>query len=280
VRYGLIADIHANVEALEAVLRFLDAARVDGVVCLGDIVGYHANPNECVGHVRARCARVIAGNHDRATVGAIGTGQFGFVARRAVAWTAAHLAPGHAAFLRGLPISLELDATACIVHAGLAPEPNDRFHITTPARIAANLARVPIGGVCFFGHTHRPVVHVRAGAAAGGTSSHDGMTSVELALDRAYLINPGSVGQSRDRDWRAACAVYDAGARRVEFARLEYDRAACRATADAAGLLAPPTAAERGVETARSFALDAASLARRIWRHRLGLRTAHGERCA
>ena len=259
MRYGLISDIHANVEALEAVLRRLELARVDRVVCLGDIVGYHASPNECVRLVRDHCVHVIAGNHDRATLGTIALTELNFVARRAVQWTAPRLAPDCADFLLGLDIVAPLDATACLVHAGLAPEPNDRFQITTPARIAANLDAVEQRGlhVCFFGHTHHPVVHARAGTAATET--------VELDPARSYLINPGSVGQSRDRDPRAACAIYDATAHRLELVRVEYDRAACLTRAAAAGLLDPPGLARRGLEVARARWLDTAELARRAF---------------
>lgn len=248
-RYGIIADIHANLEALEAVLLHLERERVDEIICLGDLVGYHADANAVVALVRACGVRAISGNHDRAATGADIVGDFGFLARRAIAWTIPRLLPEHVDYLRRLPPMLSFaDDTALAVHAGLAPEPNDRFHVITPARITANLARVPAGKLCFFGHTHRPARHVAA----------DGVTA---------LVNPGSVGQSRDRDWRAACAVFDTADRRVEHARLEYDRALALAKADAAGLLAPPSAARRRYETARSVMRDAADLARRAWHH-------------
>ncbi len=259
MKYGIVSDIHANVEALEAVLRRLELARVDRIVCLGDIVGYHASPNECVRLVRDNCVHAIAGNHDRAAIGTLLPTEFNFVARRAIAWTAPRLEPDCDDFLRGLDIAATLDATACMVHASLAPEPNDRFHLTTPARIAANLAAVDEldAHICFFGHTHRAVVHARPGSTTA--------SSVELDPARSYLINPGSVGQSRDGDPRAACAIYDAVEHRVELVRVEYDRDACLARAAAAGLLETPSLARRGLEAARSRWNDAAELARRAW---------------
>jgi predicted phosphodiesterase len=266
VKYGLISDLHANVEALEAVLARLAAEGVDRIACLGDVVGYHANPNECVQLVRDRCTYVIAGNHDRATLGTIGMSEFGFVARRAVHWTAERLAADHAAFLRALDITGPIDATAMMVHGALVPEPNDRFHITTPERITANLERLAAAGgprVCFFGHTHRGVAHALRDS---GVETLRNPASVELEPGVAYLINPGSVGQPRDGDWRAACAIYDSGRRRVDFMRVEYDVSACRAKAAAAGLLEPPTIARRSFEVARAGLYDAAELAGRVWK--------------
>jgi predicted phosphodiesterase len=243
LRYGIVADIHANREALEATLRHLEGARVNSIVCLGDLVGYHADPDACIALIRAAGALAITGNHDRAAIGADIAGDFGFVARRAIAWTAAHLDPENAAYLRELPSTLSFaDDAAIAVHAGLAPEPNDRFHVLTPERVATNLARVPAGKTCFFGHTHRPATHVAA----------DGVTR---------MINPGSVGQSRDGDWRAACAIYDGET--VEFIRLEYDRDRALAKAAAAGLLEPPSAARVSYERVRAVARDAVELARR-----------------
>ncbi len=269
MKYGLISDLHANVEAVEAVLAQLTAAGVDRIACLGDVVGYHASPNECVQIVRDRCTHVIAGNHDRATLGTIGTSEFGFVARRAVQWTAERLAADHATYLRGLDVTGPLDATAMMVHGALVPEPNDRFHITTPERITANLERLAslaaAGGarVCFFGHTHRGVAHA---LRATGVETLRNPESVELEPGVVYLINPGSVGQPRDGDWRAACAIYDSERRRVDFMRVDYDVSAFRAKAAAAGLLDPPTFARRSFEVARAGLYDAAELAGRVWK--------------
>jgi hypothetical protein len=100
----------------------------------------------------------------------------------------------------------------------------------------------------------------------GRTDSEKNPTTIELDPDAVYLINPGSVGQPRDDDWRAACAIYDSEQGRVDFARVEYDRAAFLAKAEAAGLMTPPSLAQRSIEAARSRVLDAADLAARAWR--------------
>ncbi len=260
MRYGVVSDVHANVAAFDAVCRRLDAARVERVLCLGDTVGYHAHPNECVARIRARCDLVIAGNHDRAAAGTLDPAEFGFVARRAIAWTRGVLDPVHAAYLGGLPSFAALDRTTGLVHGALAPAPNDQLHILSPKRVAANLAKLAHRPerLCWFGHTHRPVVH---SWRDGRIASVPGVDSVELDADTRYLVNPGSVGQPRDGDPRAACAIFDDG--RIEFLRVEFDVVATRRAAEAAGLLVRPSVVRRSYEAARSRWLDARSLARR-----------------
>ncbi|MCW5802135.1 MAG: metallophosphoesterase family protein [Deltaproteobacteria bacterium] len=246
MRYGVISDVHANLAALDAVCRRFDAARVDRIICLGDTVGYHAHPNECVARIRERCDVVVAGNHDRAAAGTLDPFDFPLVARRAIAWTRRVADPAHLAYLARLPILAALDAATALVHASLAPEPNDRHYISSPERIAANLdalAHRP-ERLCWFGHTHRPMVHT---SRDGRIWSQRGADAVALDAGARYLINPGSVGQPRDRDPRAACAIFDDG--RVEFLRVEFDAAATRRAAEAAGLASPPTA----LATARAF---------------------------
>ncbi|MDB4957080.1 MAG: Diadenosine tetraphosphatase [Myxococcales bacterium] len=260
MRYGVISDVHANLEALDAVCRQLDAAHVERVICLGDTVGYHAHPNECVARVRERCDVVLAGNHDRAAAGTLDPIEFPFVARHAIAWTRDVLDPAHAAYLAGLPWFDVLDRTTSLVHGALVPTPNDLLHISSPQRIEANLAALArrTERLCWFGHTHKPVVHTWL---AGRIASQLGIASVELVGETRYLVNPGSVGQPRDGDPRAACAIFDDG--RIQFLRVEFDVSATRRAADAAGLLLRPSAVRRSFEVARSRWLDAVSLARR-----------------
>jgi len=242
MRYGLISDVHANLEAATAVMRQLERAAVDRVVCLGDVVGYHANPNECV-ELLARCdGLTLAGNHDRAAVGALDPGDFGATARRAIHWTRRQLLPDHAARLRQLDVFGWLDPRTCLVHAALHPLPNDRYHLSTQERVAASFAKLHSGRVparlCFFGHTHRAVVHRSDGRTVSQLALRSG--PIPLDLDRYfYLVNPGSVGQPRDNDQRAAFAIFDAERATLEFRRVAYDFAACQRKAQAAGLLPP-----------------------------------------
>jgi predicted phosphodiesterase len=243
MRIGLISDVHANLEGLTTVLRELERLQVERVICLGDVVGYHANPNECVELLAASDALTIAGNHDRAAVGRIEPSGFGPVARRAIWWTRRELLAEHAARLRELDVFAWLDQNTCLVHAALHPEPNDTYHLTTPARVAASCARLHSGAVparlCFFGHTHRAVAHRSDGRHVSALPLDRG--PVQLDLERYfYLINPGSVGQPRDGDRRASFAIFDDREQRVEFHRASYDVERCLRKAAAAGLLAEP----------------------------------------
>lgn len=240
MRYGLISDVHANLEATRAVLRELERAAVDRVVCLGDIVGYHANPNECLDLLARSDALALAGNHDRAAVGTIEPIEFGPSARRAIHWTRSVLLPEHAARLRQLDVFGWLDQSTCMVHGALHPIPNDRYHLSTAARVTASCEKLHSGfvpaRVCFFGHTHRAAVHRSDGHQINQLALRKG--PMPLEPDRYYyLINPGSVGQPRDGDPRAAFAIFDAGRGTLELCRVAYDLAACQQKARAAGLM-------------------------------------------
>jgi len=243
VRFGLVSDVHANLEALTAVLTELDRAHVDRIVCLGDVVGYHANPNECLELLVRAGAHSIAGNHDRAATRVIEPTSFGAVARHAIHWTRRVLEPERARRLRELDVFDRLDDTTCLVHAALHPQPNDEYHLSTPARLDASFAKLVSGELgarlCFFGHTHQAAVHRSDGRTR--TRVPHGPAPTRVELDGAYyLVNPGSVGQPRDGDERASFAVFDDRAQTLEFRRVEYDRVACMRKAEAAGLLAPP----------------------------------------
>jgi predicted phosphodiesterase len=243
VRLGLVSDVHANLEALTAVLKELERARVDRIVCLGDVVGYHANPNECLELLERAGAQSIAGNHDRAATGVLSPASFGAVARHAIHWTRRVLEPERAQRLRELDVFDRLGDTACLVHAALHPQPNDEYHLTTEARVEASFRKLVSGELgarlCFFGHTHQAVVH----RTDGRTTSRvpHGLAPARVELDGAYyLVNPGSVGQPRDGDERASFAVFDDRAFTVEFRRVEFDRTTCLRKAEQAGLLAAP----------------------------------------
>jgi len=243
MRIGIISDVHANLEATTAVLRELERAAVERVVCLGDVVGYHANPNECVELLSAAGALTIAGNHDRAAVGTLDPRDFGMAARHAIGWTRDTLSVEHARRLRELDVFGWLDPSTCLVHAALHPEPNDREHLNTLPRVAASCARLVSGAVparlCFFGHTHHPGIYRAEGKGVRELPLDQG--PVQLDLERhVYMVNPGSVGQSRDGDRRASCAIFDDREKRLEFRRVEYDVESCLRKAAAAGLLLKP----------------------------------------
>lgn len=214
-RIGLVSDVHANLPALEAVLARLDAEGVDRIICLGDLVGYNRQADECVALVRARCDLVLAGNHDRGAIGALGLDAFPPAAREVIAWTRAHLHREHVRYLETLSAFAQVDQELLAVHGMFVPEPNDRFHLRqhhVPANMAALARRDARIGL--FGHTHQPVVYVEGGGAIAGHGI------VTLPGRWRYLVNPGSVGQPRDGDARAACAVLDRARGQIEFHRV------------------------------------------------------------
>jgi len=231
--YGLISDIHANLEALEAALAELSG--VEAYLCLGDIVGYGPDPSACLARVRALPGLVcIVGNHDLAAVGAYDLDWFNPYARHAVEWTAAQLSPEETDYLRALPDKEEVAGTV-LVHGSL-PQPELMNYITTPED-ALECFDAFGGALCFIGHTHLTEYYHRAetvracrrvGLFRGGR--------LELQRDRRYLINPGSVGQPRDGNPRASFGIYDTTARTVEIRRVAYDLPTVQKKMNEAGL--------------------------------------------
>jgi predicted phosphodiesterase len=242
MRYAFISDVHANIEALTAALGAIDRIGADRILCLGDVVGRFANPNEVIDTLCERAVRTIAGNHDRAALGTGSDSDFTSRAKRSNAWTRAHLAPSSVRFLRGLPVLDEVDDHLLMVHAGLDPSPNDHDYLTSSDKITRSLNKLRHGehGVhlAFFGHTHLPGVHRMwtRGATAGGLMSAED-TWQKLYPDSVYLINPGSVGQPRDGDPRASFLIYDRDHAIVRFHRVEFDRRASHEKALREGLM-------------------------------------------
>ena len=232
--YGVLGDIHGNREALAAVLDRLDAQGVTRLLCVGDVVGYNADPDACTEMLRARGAIVIAGNHDL-----IGTGRLGFErcsnkARYSLSRTRKILAPETAAWLRTLPASRLVEDSIALVHGGVR---DVQMYMTTRDHIRANaeLLREDFPGarVCFFGHSHAQKLWDAAG--------DDLPLGTPLEQGRVYFINAGSVDAQRKRGERQAeCAIFDSGAWSVRFLRLAYDAAATEAKAALAGYRIPP----------------------------------------
>jgi len=238
VKLALISDIHANLEALQAALQRISTQAVDRIVCLGDIVGYNANPAECIALLREFDVFCIAGNHDRAVTGQITTEGFSHTAARAVAWTRRHLGPDDIAFLAALPLKLRIDKHLVVVHGALHPEIGCELVRLTSDELRRlsfkALAADPSGAnVCGFGNTHRlgifelrdDEIRVRAG------------DEIFLREDAYYLINPGTIGQPHTADPRATYVLFDVARPAIAVQRVEYDAAASRAKTRAAGLL-------------------------------------------
>lgn len=225
----LLSDIHANLEALEAVLRAVDERKPDQVLCLGDVVGYGASPNECLDLVRKRCKTVLLGNHDAAASGGPEAARFNVYARTAAEWTARTLTRDNREYLQKLPLTAPFASYFC-VHASPAT-PRDWEYLLDRFDAEPQFAYFT-EPVCFIGHTHQPAVFM---ADPGGTRSLPAQT-FRLDPARRYIVNVGSVGQPRDRDPRACFVVMKEGSGEVEYVRVSYDIEGAQAKIRAAHL--------------------------------------------
>ncbi|TMH66846.1 MAG: metallophosphoesterase family protein [Betaproteobacteria bacterium] len=232
--YGVLGDIHGNVEALEAVLAALDDRGVRRLLCVGDVVGYNADPDACVALLRARGTQVIAGNHDL-----IGTGRLGFErcsnkARYSLQRTRRRLAPERVAWLTALPANRLIEDSIALVHGGVR---DVQLYMTTPQHIRRNAALLredfPTARVCFFGHSHEQRLYEAVGDEARQLPN-DGL--YHLSRDRIYFINAGSVDAQRKRERKLAeFSVFDSDAWTVQFFSVRYDAASTEAKATVAG---------------------------------------------
>ncbi len=241
MRYLILSDIHANWEALQAVLEDARGA-CDSVLCCGDLVGYGADPNRVVEWARQNVAAVVRGNHDKASVGLDDLEWFNPVARSAALWTERSMSVENASYLRQLPKGPLRVGAFQILHG----TPLDEDEYLMSALAASGLAEYLETSVSFFGHTHIQGAFVLEGYEVDWIEKPDpdsDRLSIGLEDDALYLINPGSVGQPRDNDPRAAYALYAPEERRVEFRRVSYALEIAQAKIRRAGL--PDLLAER-----------------------------------
>ena len=217
MRYGLISDIHGNLEALSVVIKELEKRNVDAVLCLGDIIGYGPDPEECVNLVKRHANVILAGNHDYAALGLLDIRYFNPHARRAIEWTASQISEATRKFLKERPLMRVYDDFT-IVHATPA-EPEKWNYILSLEDAAENFDHFQ-NQVCFIGHSHVPVIIARD--EQGKISVRKG-NEIELQDKEKYIINIGSVGQPRDLDPRAAFAIFDAERKHYELVRVPYD---------------------------------------------------------
>jgi len=213
---AVISDIHGNLEALDAVLADAAHESADRVICLGDVVGYGADPNACMDRMRSDVAASVLGNHDLAVGDLRQAESFNEVARRAITWTAEVLRAEHHAALRALPYAVT-EGDVRYVHA--SPDDPPSWHYIQTEQEAWSAFEACPEPVCFVGHSHVPFrVLLRGGRLEVVESA-----IVQLGHDDRALVNVGSVGQPRDGDWRASYALYDEKRRRIIARRVEYD---------------------------------------------------------
>jgi predicted phosphodiesterase len=250
--YGVLGDIHGNREALAAALDALDAQGVKRILCVGDIIGYNADPDECATLLRERDAVAITGNHDL-----IGTSRLGFdrcsnKARHALKRTRRVLHADTAAYLAALPPRLHIEERAVLIHGGVR---DVEQYMTQPKHIVQNAAFLredfPGRNVCFFGHTHEQKAFEVDGDSVREIANE---RTLLLREDRLYFINPGSVDASRKRLSKLAeFAVFDSGDMVVEFFRISYNDTLTEMKAYDGGYRLGPIA-DRLYDVARRFA--------------------------
>lgn len=219
MRTAVISDIHANLEAFESVLDAIADLGVGEIFCLGDIVGYNANPNECVDIIRDRNIACVLGNHDACAAGLEEPDSFNPVAWNALLWTRETLSGVNKSFLLQLPREQAL--RDCFLFHGSLHDTNRYLADSYEARRNFRLLERLPGGprIGFFGHTHVMIAFTDERGVVTTDRSHD----LRLSPENRYLINPGSVGQPRDGDPRASFLVYDSDERRIAFHRRVYD---------------------------------------------------------
>ena len=216
----MLSDIHGNLEALDATLEALADERIDRYLCLGDIVGYGASPNECLDRVIGLTPYVIAGNHDHAAIGRLDIATFNLYAEEAARWTQRQLTPAGRRYLGALPYTWQNEELLA-VH-GSPADPEGWIYLTSHWLADEAFDAMPGGiALCVIGHTHTPGIFEKR--IAVDRSRQIAASTVVMDSDCRYIVNVGSVGQPRDGDPRAAYCVYDSAEKRFEIKRVTYD---------------------------------------------------------
>lgn len=234
MRFGVIADVHANAHALDAALTFLSTQDVERYLCVGDLVGYGPMPNECVRRVLRLPGSCIAGNHDLIALGRLSDDRCIPLAKNSLRWTRHVLDEDVRELLAALPLAATVDGIA--LRHGSFSDPQE--YVVTEPQVRACLDELEqsteTARILVLGHSHRPMaVSRRPGALLRARTGE-----VALSSDEPILLNPGAVGQSRTRDPRARVMVLDTTARVASFHALEYDVEGCRRALQERGL--PP----------------------------------------
>lgn len=228
MRFAILSDIHSNLEALEAVLADAKSQGCTHFVCLGDIVGYNANPKECLKIIQDLECPVVKGNHDEQVSIASSTEGFNELAEEAIDWTRAQLSADDKAWLADLRLTRQVrDFT--IVHATL-DTPGQWGYVFNDLDASASFTYQHTS-LCFFGHTHWPTAFVRE-----DNVRRIAVGQIILSARKRYFINSGSIGQPRDRDWRAAYGIFHTDRQVVEERRVKYDLETAQRKIRAAGL--------------------------------------------
>lgn len=212
MRIAILSDIHANLEALESALNYVSENAIDKIYCLGDIVGYGPNPNECVELIANKCDQVIMGNHDHAVLGLTSVEYFNDFAKISTAWTAKNINDQNKEYLRQLAFTYETDQYQ-LVHS--TPSDPGLWHYILSENDAFHEFNHFQQHVCFIGHSHFPIVFSKKGFSRE--------KKLKLEKRNKYIINVGSIGQPRDGNPMTCFCVYNPDKNILEYIRLEYD---------------------------------------------------------
>ena len=228
MRIAIISDIHANLEALRKALKIIDTKNVDHLYCLGDVVGYGADPNECIALLRERGVSCIIGNHDKAVLNPDAAADLNRFARQAIEWTARQLTAEHLEFLAQLPYII-VEHNCTFVHA--SPDQPEEWNYIITAHDAQENFQFFTTPVCWVGHTHRSGVYC------------EDLKSTNVEKGKRYIINVGSIGQPRNGDSRLSFGIFDVDRWEYEHVVSEYNIETARKKIIDAGL--PPYLGDR-----------------------------------
>lgn len=228
-KYAILGDIHANIDALRAVVEHARSLSVTDFVCVGDVVGYNASPNECVDLIRELDCFTVRGNHDHYCAYDESLDDFHPMAASVIAWTRRQLEGDRAQWLKALPLHAFYQGMT-LVHSTL--DMPERWGYVFDSIEAGAHFFYQNTQICFHGHTHVPVIFEKHG---NNVERYDPQ-NIHIALGRKYFLNTGSVGQPRDNDSRASYCIYDVMQRAIQFHRVEYDIQATQEKIRAAGL--------------------------------------------
>jgi len=220
LRYAIISDIHSNLEALQATLKKIEIENVDKILCLGDIVGYGPNPNECLDLVQEHCEIIITGNHDFACIENNELMYFNKYATAAIEWTLTVLSKDRLQYLAELPLDERVD-NIYLVHSN-AYDPRSWDYILSLDEAIYNFSRF-VEKICFIGHSHHPIIYTEY--TEDDTLKYDLKTDTTILIenDKRYIINVGSVGQPRDGNPDSAFGIFDTSDLTYELIRVRYN---------------------------------------------------------
>jgi predicted phosphodiesterase len=230
MRYGIFSDIHSNLEALEAVIQAYKKEAIDAYLCVGDVIGYAANPKECIDKIEAIAMITIAGNHDCASIDLFSVEYFNPVAKEAISWTKRSLREDDRDFLGTLKLVYQ-NEDLTLVHGTLG-NPSEFYYMidSYAARETFELLRTD---VCFVGHSHVAGVFIKD---KDNRLCYRQDSRIDILEGNKYILNVGSVGQPRDGNPKAAYCIYDTEKKEIQIKRTAYDIQASREKIIDAGL--------------------------------------------